>query len=129
MLGIKTAFGAEEGHRAIFVHSRTRVLVLSVVSMGNDQGIFRDSLERNTKRILKDALLSGKTILLREGIMKVTDEHTKESMKSKKDSKHGISGQAELMNILLNYLSEEFKITHIDSTEIVAASVMEAGEN
>ena len=34
--------------------------------MGNEQGIFRDTRERSTKALLRDALLSGKTLTLRE---------------------------------------------------------------
>ena len=40
-------------------------------------------------------------------------------MKSKKDSKHGVSGQSELVSILIEYLTTEFKLKQADATELV----------
>ena len=87
--------------------------------MGNENGMFQDTREKSTRKLLKLALFTGKSIHVREGVQKVTSEFTKESMKSKKDSKHGVSGQSELVSILIEYLTTEFKLKQADATELV----------
>ena len=114
--------------------------------MGNDNGVFADSREKCTRFLLMQALFTGKSIHVREGVAKVTQEFTKEvrnltgtqhyqahsnslyfqSMKSKKDSKHGVSGQSELVSILIEYLTSEFKLRQADASELPCKEVLQA---
>mmetsp|Transcript_25157 Transcript_25157/g.52239 ORF Transcript_25157/g.52239 Transcript_25157/m.52239 type:complete len:183 (-) Transcript_25157:169-717(-) len=94
--------------------------------MGNENGVFQDTREKSTKELLKLALFTGKSFHVREGVQKVTSEFTKESMKSKKDSKHGVSGQSELVSILIEYLTEEFKLKQSDAVELPSQEVLQA---
>lgn len=42
-------------------------------------------------------------------------EFTQASMKSKKDAMHGVEGQSELVSILIEYLTAEFKLKQSDN--------------
>ena len=40
--------------------------------MGNENGMFQDTREKSTRKLLKLALFTGKSIHVREGVQKVT---------------------------------------------------------
>ncbi|GMH55304.1 hypothetical protein TL16_g01875 [Triparma laevis f. inornata] len=78
---------------------------------------------------MRAALFTGKSIHLREGVQKVMKEFTQASMKSKKDAMHGVEGQSELVSILIEYLTAEFKLKQSDNpaelpnVEVLAADL------
>jgi hypothetical protein len=78
---------------------------------------FTDDREARTKSILKQALLTGNVTVFASGLQLVQDEFRQAAVKSKKDDKKGIHGHDELVRVLMEYLTSEFKITLNDLPE------------